>query len=353
MREFDQDRFNRQNQPQTQANKFLAGRYLLSLAVAKGDARGAIAYAESQNWLDRGQVVVALQKAAVNPQSTSDMAYQPVADSFIGAMRSSSIPLQFQSAMRGVPLLTRIFVNTAGETAVEVLENTSIPVLKGNWTNTTLSPRKFAGITVQTNELTISGTPNAALALSNDLAEAVSEVENYSFVSPYQSGSVLYGASHFTCTGSTLGYVDADLKNLVDRVSGAHKKGSVFLMAQETATSLSLVRGSGGGAAYPDVNPQGGFLLGLPVLITTACSDDYSPSGRIVGLVDPSQVFWADDGGVSIIASTEAALQQSDAPSGSAQQVSLFQSDATAFKATRISSWYAKSGCSAYMTVTY
>jgi HK97 family phage major capsid protein len=336
------------------SNRFTAGRLLQSLAVAKGDVKGALSFAESQgHWADRALVVKA---AAVTPFETSDYpgAYVPVADSFLGAMRSYSVPLQLAAHLRAVPMLTRLYVNSAGIVASQVVEGAAIPVLKGDWTTATLEPKKFAGITVQTAELVKSMKPTATLALTDDLAQATAEAENRAFVSPDEAGSVLDGASNFAGTGSALAQVDADLRRLVDLVPGASRPGAAFVMTKESATYLSLLRGSGGALAYPDITPQGGKLMGLPVLITSACQQIGSPPTRLIGLLSPSEIFWADEGRVVLSASNDAALKMDDAAtSGAGNLVSMWQTDATALKAVRESSWYARSGSGAYFVAGF
>ncbi len=336
-----------------QGNKFTAGRYLQALAMAKGDPVSAISIVENTKWLDRAQLIAALQKAAVSGMSTSDLAFQTVQDSFLDAMRSVSIPLALMPYMNAVPEQTRIYVNNSGEIAAEVLEGQSIPTVKGDWSTVLMTPRKFAAVSVKTVELVMSASPMAATAMTRDLAGAVGERENYGFVSPFASGSILYGATHFSCSGSAMANVDTDLKQLMGDVPFVSRKGCAFLMAEETATYLSLVRGSGGNLAYPTISPSGGSLCGLPVLISRACSDEYSPSGRVIGLVNPSQIYWSEEGGISLSTSTQAALQQDSAPSGSSQQVSMFQANAVALKCIKTSSWYVRPSASAYFVTTY
>lgn len=340
------------------ANRFTAGRFLQALAVAKGHAGGALAYAEAVGswWSDQSKVVAAL-KAAVDSTGTADYpgAYNPVADSFLAAMRTSSVPLRL-SGMRQVPMRTRLFINSGRVIAVRMVEGGSIPAMKGDWTSSILEPFQFAALVVTTSELAKASSPVASAALADDLAQACAEEENRYFVSPDLAGSVLNGASSFNGTGTAVANIDADLKRLVDSVPGAHRPGAAFVMTGMSATFLSLVRGTGGAAAYPGITPQGGELLGLPVLITDACATVGSPQNRVVGLIDPSEVVWADEGRVTLIASTEAAIEMTDAPTadastgtaGTTSLVSMFQANAVALRAVRESSWYARSGAGAY-----
>jgi hypothetical protein len=344
------------------ANRFTAARFLQALAVAKGHSTGALAYAEAMGgwWDDQGKVVAAL-KAAVESTGTADYpaSYNPVADSFLAAMRTASVPLRL-TGMLQVPMLTRLFINSSRVIAVRVAEGASIPAMRGDWTSSILEPLSFAALTVTTAELAKASSPVAALGLSNDLAAACAEEENRYFVSPDLAGSVLYGKPSFTGTGSALSNVDADLQRLVDLVPGAHR-GAAFVMTQQTATHLSLLRGDGGAAAFPNIGPTGGELLGLEVLITDACQEPGSPPTRVIGLIDPAEVVWADEGRVILTASTQAAIEMTIAPTadassgtaGTTSLVSMFQANAVALKAVRESSWYARSGSGAYFVAGY
>lgn len=340
--------------------RFTAGRYLKAVAVAKGNLPGAVVFAESQGqWADRQQVVSSL-KAAVAAMGTADAPGDtgPVAESFLAAMRPYSVPLRL-SGFKAVPTFTRIFVSSSGVIAARVAEGSAIPVLRGDWTATTLEPIKHAGIVVQTDELVRSMSPAAAAAFVDDLAQATAEAENRSFASPEEVGSVLYGAPSFSATGATVADIDADLRRLVDSVAGASKPGAAFLMTRESATYLSLVRGTGGAAAYPNITPQGGTLIGMPVIVTAACAVAGSPPTRVIGLISPSEIFWADEGGVTLSASAEALLEMSDTPSGNSLTpaattlVSMFQAGATALRAVRESAWYARAGSGAYFVAGY
>jgi len=353
--------------PQYRNPPLAAEHCLIALAIAKGDFGHAIAFTESQaHWADRPQVSTAL-KAAAGGLGTADYPaapMRPVAESFLHSMRGFSVPMRLTGSMRAVPMFTRVFTNPVGAFALaaRVAEGAPIPVLKGNWTATVLKPVKHAGLIVVTKELVQSASATGNAALTDDLAQAVAEAENESFIAPGQTGSLLSAGvsnSPFTATGSAVANVDADLKRLVDQVPGASNPGAAFVMCKETATFLSLLRGSGGGAAYPTITPQGGTLLGLPVLITAACEVGGSPVGRVIGLIDPGSIHWADEGQVELNASTQASLQQDDAPTQNSLTpaptniVSMFQADAVALRAVRYSAWYARAGAASHFISGY
>ena len=278
---------------------------------------------------------------------------RPIAEAFLSAMRGFSVPLRLEN-LRRTPMRTRVYVNAVGVVAVQVPEHGSIPVLRSDWSAEVLEPRKFAGISVITEELLQNTSPEATLTIVDDLAAATAEAENLGFVSPNEVGSVLYAADNFASTGAALANVDADLLRLCNLVPGASHPGAAFVMAQETATFLGLLRGSSGCAAFPDLGPQGGTLLRLPVLVTSACELGDSPPANIIGLLSPSDIFWADEGKVILTTSTSASLKMDDDPDMSAaNSVSMFQTDSVATKALRESAWYARPGSGAFFTCAY
>jgi HK97 family phage major capsid protein len=165
---------------------------------------------------------------------------------------------------------------------------------------------------------------------------------------------VLNGAPNFAGSGATVADVDEDLRALLDLVPGAFRPGAAFVMTMRTATFLATLRDSGGARAYPDITPQGGALLGLPVLITAACGQPGSPPTNIIGLLSPGEIFFADDGRVMLSTSNQAALKLDDAADATAGNlISMYQTHCTATKAIRESSWYARAGAGAYFVSGY
>lgn len=338
------------------AAKLTAGRFLQCLAMADHNAANAIDVVESRRfWADQPSLATAIRAAAVAPVGTGDFPPElgAVRDSFLAAMRPFSIPLQL-SGLRKTPMLTRVFIGQTGMVAAEVTEGQPIPVMRGDWSVTQLTPRKFAGIVVQTLELMKSASPTASGAIVDDLASAVAEAENFAFLNPSATGSVFFGATNFVSTGSTVSAVDADLQRLVGNVAGSYMPGTTLIMAAQTAAFLGTLRGSGGAAAYSGLGPQGGFLLGMPVLISSAMEFTGSPSTRAVGLLVPSQIFFADASDVRLSTASAASLQMSDAPvAGPAAHVSVFQTSSAATRAIKLSAWFARPNGTAYFVCNY
>jgi HK97 family phage major capsid protein len=331
-----------QTQAQTSYNRHTPGRLLQALALGRNPS-GAAAFIQSQRWTDQRILL-----AAVDPLTTesgdADLARQPVGDAFLTAMRAYSVALRLEG-MRRVPMLTRLFISSTGVVVGEVGEGEPIPVLKGDWTVHILRPRKFAGIYVATRDLIESMEPTASAAIGDDLAQATAISENQSFISPNIEGSLLYGAPNINASGTNAAAISTDLLALFGMVKG-NGRGLALVMDEETATNVHFSNP----AMFPDVGPMGGSICGVPVLITDAARIDESPETRIIGLVNATQVFFADRGRVRLDIATDAAIAMSDAPLGAAERVSLFQTDAVATRAIREVSWYARPGVAAYVT---
>jgi HK97 family phage major capsid protein len=191
------------------------------------------------------------------------------------------------------------------------------------------------------------------LRLPDDLARAVAEAENFGFIAPSESGSVLDSAPSFASSGSAISNVDTDLQHLVSLVPGADRPGAAFVMNKTAATYLATLRGSGGAAAYPDLGPGGGTLLKLPVLVSKACEIDGSPAEGFIGLLNPSEIVWADEGKAILTTSVHTSLKMDDDPDNGGALVGLFATEATAIKGVRESAWYAKPGSGAYFTTAF
>ncbi len=180
--------------------KFAAARFVQALAVAKGMVEATTP--AQKVWLDRGRRVDVAKAADVGLDDFDTPAGTPISDSILALTRTASIP-QRLVGLRTMPLNTRFFVQTAAITAAQVAESKGIPVVRGDWSTTTLTPRKFGAITVATNEL-MRASPQAFQALVADLAQAVAAAENAAFVDPNEVDSVLNGTSTFASTGPRL-----------------------------------------------------------------------------------------------------------------------------------------------------
>jgi Phage capsid family len=153
--------------------------------------------------------------------------------------------------------------------------------------------------------------------------------------------------------------VDVDLAALVAAVPGIAVNGSAsWVMTSATATKLSLLRGTGGAAAYPDIGPGGGTLLQLPVVISSAAQPSNAAS-RFIALLSPADIAFAR-GGIELGVSHEAEIQLETAPisppavyDSTKVNRSLWSENLVAFKAVRTAGWFARPSSQAYSIVGY
>jgi hypothetical protein len=112
-------------------------------------------------------------------------------------------------------------------------------------------------------------------------------------------------------------------------------------MTATMALSLSLMQNALGQSEFPGMTMNGGILFGLPVIVS-----EYVPTataGSIVALVNASDIYLGDEGGIDLSMSTEASLQMDSDPANptidSTVLVSLWQRNLVGFRAERTMSW--------------
>jgi hypothetical protein len=336
------------------AARFTDAHWAQALVLAKGLKNALPEIIANKHWVERAQLV-GIAKAAVSAESTADYAnaFNPVALAFLGRMFSVSIVEQIKASLFGMPMHTKFYINSGGFVAGGVAEGAGIPVLKGSTDTHTLTPLKDAGIAVVTDEVATSASPVAMAGVMGELAKAVAESRDRRFLSPSLSGSVTYGQSNFSASGSTVAAILVDFARLFNSLPAISKKGAVLVMSAETAIYLSAIYTTNGSAAFPNMSPFGGSMFNVPVLVSPACADEASPPTRIVALLSPAEIFYSLDELVELDTSNQAALQQDSAPSMPAQITSLYQTNSTALRAILSTSWYARSGAAVYFTTGY
>lgn len=331
------------------------GRYAKALAMAGGDAYGAAAIASAQSWSDARQIELAL-KAQVDALSTEDMvaAFAPVGLDFAQATRPLTIVGRLP--VRRVLPNTRTMVGTGASTGHFVAEGAPTPMSESAFASgVTMRTVKVGGVEVVTRELARSSSPDAADIIGADLAAGNAQAQDVAFLDPNNDGSgaapasILYEAVSISSSGTTLAAIDSDLRALLQTFDDGLTLG-YFIMSRHTATFLSLLRGTGGCKAFPEL--EQGRLLGLPVLASSAARMAGSPGGGILALVDAAEILLADEGQSSIDTSDVAALQTSDTPSGAAAPMqSLWTNGLTALKALRWLTWQRRrDGAAAYIS---
>lgn len=278
---------------------------------------------------------------------------------FVEYLRPQTILGKFGTAgipsLRRIPFRTALVGQTTGGTGFWVGEGNAKPLTKFDFSRTTLEPLKVANIAVATEEVLMSSSPSADMIIRDSLAAALLSRLDADFVDPTKAASagvspasITYGLSAVTSSGNTADDIRVDMKALYAQFIAANNTptNGVWIMSSTTALAMSLMVNALGQREFPQVEMLGGRLNGLPVITSEYLPTD--SNGSIVMLVNASDIYLGDEGGVRIDISREASLEMSDSPSHdsdtptAAQLVSMFQTNSVAFRAERIINWKAR-----------
>lgn len=338
-------------------------RVVRCFAYAKGNMMQAEQIAASQYPDD--QRIHNIMKAAVAAGTTLDSAWagalvgeeSAVFADFVEFLRPQTILGQFGTG--GIPSLNRVpfrvplVGQTSGGAGYWVGEGKSKPLTKFDFARSTLQPVKVANIAVISEELLKYSNPSAEMLIRNGLADALRERMDIDFVDPTKAAeenvspaSILYGVTPIPSSGSDADAVRADVRALMGEFIAANNtpKAGVFLMPALMALSLSLMTNLAGQPEFPGITMNGGTLMGMPVIVSEYMP--YDSDGAMVALVNASDIYLADEGGVAIDLSREASLEMSSTPTHDSdglpaptQLVSLWQTNNVGLRAERVLNW--------------
>lgn len=335
------------------------------LALGHLEHRDAIGIAKS---LYEGQdsIIAATQrlvtKAAVAAATTSDAIWAgplvgdetSVFADFVEYLRPQTILGRFGTngipSLRRVPFRVPLIGQTSGGDGYWVGEGQAKPLTKFDFERKTLEPLKVANIAVATMEVIRDSSPAADGIIRDQLAAALRERLDIDFIDPAKAAvagvspaSILNGVAGIPSSGNTADDVRADIRALFNAFIAANNAptSGVWLMPATTALALSLMQNPLGQAEFPGISMTGGELFGLPVIVS-----EYIPTssaGAVVALVNASDIYLGDEGGVDLSMSTEASLQMDNAPdnptTASTVLVSLWQRNLVGFRAERAINW--------------
>lgn len=335
------------------------------LALGHLEHRDAIGIAKS---LYDGQdsVIAATQrlvtKAAVAPATTSQDTWAAplvgdetsVFADFVEYLRPQTILGRFGQggvpSLRNVPFRTPLIGQTSGGDGYWVGEGQAKPLTKFDFSRTTLEPLKVANIAVATMEVIRDSSPSADGIIRDQLAAALRERLDIDFIDPDKAAvtgvspaSILNGVSGIPSSGTDADDVREDVRAVFGAFIAANNAptSGVWIMSATTALALSLMRNPLGQAEFPGISMMGGTFEGLPVIISEYVPTD--SSGSIVALVNASDIYMGDEGGIDLSMSTEASLQMDNAPdnpaTASTVMVSLWQRNLVGFRAERTINW--------------
>lgn len=300
-------------------------------------------------------------KAAVAAGTTADATYagnlvyaENLQSEFIEFLRPQTILGKFGQggvpSLRPVPFNIRVAGQSAGGNGYWVGEGAPKPLTRFSTNVTNLGFAKIAAICVLTDELIRFSSPSADLMARDDLAKSIRERSDIDFIDPAKAAvanvspaSITNGVTPIAASGTDADALRADLKSLWGQFLAANLSptDAVYIMSNSTALALSLMLNPLGQREFPDINMNGGTLLGVPVIASEYVPTD--TAGGLIILAKASDILLADDGQVSVDASNEASLQMDDAPTNppvaTTVLVSMFQMNMTALRAERFINW--------------
>jgi len=348
--------------------------YVRTLAQAGGNKHVAAGIAAEQ--AKAGTIdsrVATFAKAAVSGATTTDtdwagnIVHDPgvVAQDFIDFLRDRTILGQFgkngipalRPGVEGVPVDAQASAASAGWVA----EGGAGPVTSWSYSTRKLASFKLMALAVASNELLRKGGNKADVMLRDELARAVAEKEDGTFIGTAAASGgapagILNGAatqvSDATSGASATAKFEADFAYLVGKMITAKIPfaSMVLLMSTANAFALSRIRDANGNYVYPNIGMTGGNVAGVPVLVS-----DFI--GSAVVLMAAGEIYLVDGVSLDIRMSDQASIEMQDAPTGNsktptaASLVSMFQTDSQAFLVTENIGWERRrSAAVAYVT---
>ena len=329
-------------------------RYARCLALSRKTGQSLLELIE-QNYGTRDPDLVGIIKAnviAVN--TTTDAALigneGGFAD-FVEYLRPMTIVGRFGNngipGLRRVPFRVPLIKQTGGAVGYWVGEGKPKPLTKPAWGRTELAPLKAANIAVATMEALRDSSPSAETLLRDDLAAAIVAVIDTAFVDPANAGSagvkpasITDGLTGIASSGNDAASIRADVQAAMQVFIAGNNPitAGVWIMSATRALALSMMRTALDQPEFAGITMTGGTFFGLPVIVSEYVTD-------YVVLANASDIWFADDGGVSVDMSTEASLQMLDNPTNDSVTptattlVSMFQTNSVAFRAERTINW--------------
>lgn len=266
----------------------------------------------------------------------------------LGKFGSNGIP-----SLRRVPFRTPLVSQTGGGEGYWVGEGKPKPLTSFDFSRTTLEPLKVANIAAITEEVLRDSSPSAEMIVRDSLAAALRERLDEDFINPAKAASsgvspasITNGVSAPNSSGNDADAIREDVRTLMGTFIAANNPPTtgVWIMSATTALAVSLMLNPLGQPEFPGISINGGTFMGMPVIVS-----EYVPTvtaGGYVFLVNASDIYMADDGGIRIDMSREASLEMKDgsltqdalAGTGVAM-VSLWQNNLVGFLAERTINW--------------
>lgn len=261
----------------------------------------------------------------------------------LGRFGTNGIP-----ALRSVPFRVPLGSQTGGGAGYWVGEGKPKPLTSFDFARTTLEPLKAANIAVLTEEIIRDASANSEMLVRDGLRDALAERIDTDFIDPANAGtagvkpaSITNGITSILSAGPDADDVRLDLRSLLQLYIDANNRpqSGVLIMQSGTALALGMLTNALGQPEFNGVGMNGGVLQGIPVI-----TSEYVPDGFVV-MVNASDIYFADEGGIAVDMSREASLQMLDNPTNDSvtptatSMVSMFQTNSVAFRAERTLNW--------------
>jgi HK97 family phage major capsid protein/HK97 family phage prohead protease len=333
-------------------------RYVMAMARAKGNTFEAMEYAK--RWTDTPELVNII-KAASDAGSTTDadfasklVDYTTMADEFVDLLRPMTILGKFGTngvpALRRVPFNVRMATQTGGGTYKWVGEGKAKPVGELVIGEITMRWAKASGIIVVTDELMRMSNPAVEGVVRNDMLRGMAAFTDAQFIDPQvfevantSPASITNLVTDISASGTDADALRTDIESLWAPFFTANiaPTTGVFIMSNRQAMKISLMRNALGQKEYPDMTPLGGILEGFPAIASESVPD--TSDGGMIVFLNADDIYYSDDGPVTIDASREASLDMNTAPTeptgASTVMVSLWQRNLIALRAERYINW--------------
>ena len=337
-------------------------RIAMTLAHAKGNLGQAADIAK--RWKDMPELASVMNAmahaggtnlkaaVAVGDSNTSGWAsqlvfYDNLASEFYGLLYPMTIIGRIPG-LRRVPFNVRIGGTTSGSSSAWVGENNPIPASAMAFTSVNLGHAKAASLVVLTRELATMSNPQAEMVVRDDILSTMTKFADEQFINPavtanvnVSPASITNGATQIQSSGTAVAAIYADVSAIKKTFTAANldMNGLVWVMRPDTAIDLSMKRTTQDLQIFPDITMNGGSWFGLPVVTSNSVPSSVS-GGTIIALVKADEVYFADDGGITMDYTQEASVQMLTNPvTGATQLVSLFQNDLVGLRAIREMNW--------------
>ena len=320
-------------------------RFAIAKLASRLEGCDAAVYAEKR-WNDSTPEVALAIKAAVAAGNTTDATWAKplvnaaIVEDFLPLLSAATIVGKIQG-LKKVPFNVQVPAQTAGGTYNWVGELKPKPVTSLAFAMETLGFNKIAAIVVLSQELVRFSNPSAEALVRDDMVKGIAAFIDGQFINPavaavagVNPASITNGAPTAAGTVSPL----ADILALIAHFSTNNipVEGLTFLLSPGNALALSFRTNSDGSPEFPGIGINGGSYKGLQFITSNAL-------GANVVALQPALILFADDGGVTIDASTEASLQMDSAPmspvDATTVYASMFQMNAVALRAERYITW--------------